>query len=165
MGRSKLFLTRSNSKMQVILLQDIKGLGKKLDIKNASDGYARNFLIPKGLVKPATSQNLKEIESQKLILVKKEEELKTQTEQLKKQIEKIELVFKVAVGDKQEMFSSINVNDIKEKLSEKIGSTEVLKNSEIMLEKPIKKLGEHQVEIDLKKEVKAKIKILIQPTE
>ena len=151
--------------MKVILLQDIKGLGKKLDIKNVSDGYARNFLIPRNLIKIANTQNLKEIESQKLILIKKEEELKSQTEQLKKQIEKIELVFKVTIGDKKEMFASIDAKDIKEKIIEEIGSVEALKNSEIILEKPIKKLGEHQVEIDLKQGIKAKIKILIQPAE
>lgn len=151
--------------MKVILLQDIKGLGKRLDIKNVSDGYARNFLIPRNLIKIANTQNLKEIESQKLILVKKEEESKSQTEQLKKQIEKIELIFKVVIGDKKEMFASIDAKDIKEKLVEEIGSVEILKNSEIILEKPIKKLGEYQVEIDLKQGIKTKIKVLIQPTE
>ena len=149
--------------MKVILFQDTKGLGKKLDIKNVSDGYARNFLIPKGLVKPATPQNLKEVEIHKLTLTKKEEELKSLAEQLKKQIERIEVVFKVAVGDKQEMFASIDEKDIKEKLIEKIGSVEVLKNSKIILEKPIKKLGEHQVEIDLSRGVKANLKVVIQP--
>lgn len=151
--------------MKVILLQDIKGLGKRLDIKNVSDGYARNFLIPRNLIKIANTQNLKEIESQKLILVKKEEESKSQTEQLKKQIEKIELIFKVVIGDKKEMFASIDAKDIKEKLVEEIGSVEILKNSEIILEKPIKKLGEYQVEIELKQGIKTKIKVLIQPTE
>ncbi|MFA5386421.1 MAG: 50S ribosomal protein L9 [Candidatus Paceibacterota bacterium] len=151
--------------MKVILLQDIKGLGKKLDIKNVSDGYARNFLIPKGLVGLATPQNIKAIEAKRLVLVEKEKELKSQAEQLKKQIEKIELIFKVAVGEKQEMFASVDAKDIKEKIMEEIGSIEVLKNSEIILEKPIKKLGEHQVEINLKQGVKAKIKVLIQPAE
>lgn len=151
--------------MKVILLQDIKGLGKKLDIKNVSDGYARNFLIPKGLVGLATPQNIKAIEAKRLVLVEKEKELKSQAEQLKKQIEKIELIFKVAVGEKQEMFASVDAKDIKEKVVEEIGSAEILKNSEIILEKPIKKLGEHQVEIDLKQGVKAKIKVLIQPAE
>ena len=137
--------------MKVILLQDTKGLGKKLDIKDVSDGYARNFLIPKGLVKLASAQNLKELETQKAILAKKEEELKTQLTKLKKEIEKIEIEFKVAVGEKKQMFASIGGSDIKEKIIEKFSSIEQFKEplnySEIILEKPIKKLGEHQVKL------------------
>jgi len=153
--------------MKVILLQDTKGLGKKLDIKDVSDGYARNFLIPKGLVKLASAQNLKELETQKAILAKKEEELKTQLTKLKKEIEKIEIEFKVAVGEKKQMFASIGGSDIKEKIIEKFSSIEQFKEplnySEIILEKPIKKLGEHQVEIDLSRGVKANLKVVIQP--
>ena len=63
--------------MRVILLQDIENLGKKYDVKEVADGYARNFLIPKGLVKPATEEALKWLETQKEIEEKKaEEELK-----------------------------------------------------------------------------------------
>jgi len=153
--------------MKVILVQDIKNLGKKFNIKDVSDGYARNFLIPKGLVRSANEKNLKELEALKATVAKKEEKLKTQLSKLKKEIEKIEIEFKVAVGEKQQMFASVDESDIKEKIIEKFSSIEQFKEplnySEIILEKPIKKLGEHQVEIDLSRGVKANLKVVIQP--
>ena len=153
--------------MKVILVQDIKNLGKKFNIKDVSDGYARNFLIPKGLVRSANEKNLKELEALKATVAKKEEKLKTQLSKLKKEIEKIEIEFKVAVGEKQQMFASVDESDIKEKIIEKFSSIEQFKEPlnylKVILEKPIKKLGEHQVEINLGMGVKTKVKIVITP--
>jgi len=153
--------------MKVILLQEIKNLGKKFDVKNVNDGYARNFLIPRGLAKPADAKSLKELEILKTTLLKKEEAIKTQLIKLKEEIEKMKIEFKVAVGEKKQMFASIDEKDIKEKIIEKFSATEEFKNLlsdlKIILEQPIKKLGEYQVEIDLSRGVKAKIKVIITP--
>lgn len=153
--------------MKVILLSNIKGLGNKSDVKTVSDGYARNFLIPKGLVRQADRKNLKELEAQKIISTEKEERIKTQINQLKKEIEKIEAEFKVEVGNKQEMFASINEKDIKDRIIENLGTNnqfpEILSHLKIILEKPIKKLGEYQVEIDLGREVAANLKVIVKP--
>ena len=151
--------------MKIILLENIKNLGKKYDIKNVSDGYARNFLIPKKLAEPATPENLQKIEKIKDILSQKNEEIKILTNQLKEKLKDIELEFNVSVGEKQQMFNSISEKDIKEKIFEKLTldkkSKEMIDHSEIILEKSIKKLGEYQVEINLGNEIKTNLKISV----
>jgi len=153
--------------MKIILLSNIKGLGNKSDVKMVSDGYARNFLIPKNLAKPVSPKNLKELEAQKIISAKKEEKIKAQFNQIKKEIEEIEVEFKVEVGNKQEMFASINESDIKNKIMENLGAdsqfSEFLNHLKIILEKPIKKLGEYQIKIDLSRGVTANLKIIVKP--
>lgn len=139
--------------MKVILLQDIKGLARKFDVKEVKDGYARNFLIPKGLVKIATNEAIKELEVKKSAWSKEEQEIKTKLETLAKDLANKEFRFKVKIGKKGEIFGSVTKDDIKEKL--------LMTNVEINLERPIKKLGEHQVEINLGKGVKANIKVSV----
>ncbi|MEK7555502.1 MAG: 50S ribosomal protein L9 [Patescibacteria group bacterium] len=141
--------------MKIILLQDIKTLGNKYDIKNVSDGYARNFLIPRNLAKIATSQAIKELEIQKTKFEQKEKEIKAKLERSAKGLEGREFKFEVKTGKKGEIFGSINKEDIKKSLTEK-GI-----ESEILLERSLKTLGEHQVEIDLGSGVKTKIKVIL----
>jgi len=147
--------------MKIILLQDIKGLGRKFDIKQAKDGYARNFLLPRGLAKIATEQVIKELETQKAAWQKEEHETKNKLETLAKELSGQEFKFMVKIGKKGEVFGSINKADIKKAIATLISSN----NIEINLEKPIKKLGEHQVEINLGKEVKTLIKVIIEQSQ
>ena len=130
--------------MKVILLQDIDKLGKKYEVKNVSDGHARNFLIPKGLVKPATEEALEWLEMQKEILRKKaEDELKT-TEDKVSAIDGMELMMPVKIGEEGEMFESINAQKISEKFKE-LGFN--IKKSQIVLEEPLKETGEFSIKI------------------
>src|SRR3989344_3457757 len=101
--------------MKVILLQDIKNLGRRYEIKNVSDGYARNFLIPQKLVEPATPENLKRTETKQATLKKELEELRTKLEEIK---QAGAIVFKVKTGERGEVFSSVTDLEIKEKLIE-----------------------------------------------
>jgi len=143
--------------MKVIFLQDVKDFGKKFDVKNVKDGYARNFLLPRNLAKIATSQAIKQLEAQKAAWGKQEIEAKNKLEALAKEISEKELHFTLKTGDKGEIFGSVTREDIKNKLS--LSDSDI----EINLERPIKKLGSHQVEINLGKGVKTKIKIIIEP--
>lgn len=140
--------------MKIILLQDIKGFGKKYDIKEAKDGYARNFLIPQKLAKIATNQAVKELGVQKAEWERKEKEIKAELEKTAKELEGREFKFEVKTGKKGEVFGSVGSEDIKKSLIEK-GI-----KAEILLERPLKTLGEHQVEIDLGGGIKTKIKII-----
>ncbi len=142
--------------MKVILLEDIKNLGKKLDVKNVSDGYVRNFLLPKKLVKIATKEAIKGLESQKAKLEQQEQELKSKTEKLAKDLNNQEFKFKVKIGKKEEVFGSIGKEDIKKALIDEKGI-----DAKVLLEKPLKTLGEYQVEINLGKGVKTKINIIL----
>ncbi len=147
--------------MEVILLQDIKGLGSKFEVKNIKDGYARNFLIPRGLAKIATKQNLKELETQKETLLKKEKEMKDKLEALVKDLSGQEFKFTLKTGEKDEVFGSVTKEDIKKRIEGSFKDTD--NNLEIKLGQPIKKLGGHQVEINLGKGVKTTIKVVVEP--
>ncbi len=149
--------------MKVILLEDIKGLGKKFDIKNVSDGYARNFLIPKGLAKIATDKSVKELEAQKAEQEKKEKETKIELEKIAKNLENQEFEFTIKTGKKGEVFGSVSKDDIRTRIDANINADlrRYLKDIKINLERPIKTLGERRVEIDLGKGVKINIKVII----
>jgi len=149
--------------MKVILLQDIKGLARKFDVKEIKDGYARNFLIPKGLVKIATEQTVKELETQKFAWSKEKQEIKNKLETLAKDLAGQEFKFALKTGKKGEVFGSVSKDDIKTRIYADIDADlrGYLEDIEVNLERPIKKLGEHQVEINLGKGVKVNIKVSV----
>ena len=143
--------------MQVILIQDVKNLGKKGDVKNVSDGYARNFLLAKKLAEKSTTEAIEKLES----LQKKEKLAESEKlEALRKIAEKLRgktIQLKVA-GKKGKLFGSILAKDIVHELKkENFDLTE----KAIMLEMPIKKIGEYEVKIVLEKGIEAKIKLNI----
>ncbi|MBI2010771.1 MAG: 50S ribosomal protein L9 [Candidatus Colwellbacteria bacterium] len=143
--------------MKVILLQDIKALGRKGDVKNVSDGYARNFLIPQKLVDPATPENIKKLEVRQKALAAEIEELKNRLEQIKKSGP---LNFRVKTGERGEVFSSVSDVEIRERLVEEYPE---LKDANLKIETThLRTLGEHQVEIDLGQGIKTEITILVE---
>jgi len=144
--------------MKVILLKDIENLGKKYEVKEVRDGYARNFLIPKGLVKPATKQALKWLETQKEILSQKEEEELKRFQELASKLDGQEIVIAVKVGGKEQLFESITPQKISEKLKE-MGFS--VKKSQIELEKPIKELGEFSIKLKLEHNLEPELKLLV----
>jgi len=105
--------------MKVLLIKDVKGLGKAGEIKNAKDGYARNYLIPKGFAKLATDEVIKEwLEEQK----RKEEELKKELaklNELKEKIENTKIVIKHKLGANGHLYGAITNKEIAEYLKEK----------------------------------------------
>lgn len=149
--------------MQVILLQDIKGLGRKYDTKQVKDGYVRNFLLPRKLVKIATDSAIKELETQKAELERQKQELKAKLEKLAKDLYGKEFRFNVKTGEKGEIFGSVSKEDIKTRIVADINADlrGYIKDIEINLERSLKTLGEHQVEIDLSAGVKTKIKLQV----
>ena len=142
--------------MKVILLKDVKGQGKKDEIIEVSDGYATNFLINKKLAVKATESNIKKLNN--VIQTRKLEEnlLIGEMKNLKKELEKITLKFKVKTGTADKMFGQISAKQIKKELENKGYNIEKTK---ILLENPITSLGFHNVDIELHKEVKATIKV------
>lgn len=150
--------------MKIILLENIKNLGKKFDVKEVKDGYARNFLFSNSLAKIANEKSLKELELQKASQEIKEKEIRKKLEKLAKAISEKELRFKVKTGEKGEIFGSVN----KEMILAEIGkhhllAEELTENIGIELAKPLKTLGSHEVIVDLGKEIKAKTTVIIEP--
>ncbi len=145
-------------KVKVILLKDIENLGKKYEIKEVKAGYAKNFLIPRNLVKLATKENIKWLEKQLEKEAKRAEEELKKVQEIASKIDGLELVFPVKVGEKGELFESIGVSKILEKLKENGFS---LKKNQILLESPLKELGEFPVKIKFDHNLEAEIKIII----
>lgn len=144
--------------MKVILLQDIEGLGKKYEIKEVKSGYARNFLLPKELVKPATEQDLKWLAGQKEILEKKAEEDLKKAQEMATKLDGVEINIEVKTGEEGQLFESINSQKIAEKLKE-MGFE--IKKSQINLENPIKDIGEYSVNINLDHNLEVETKVVV----
>jgi large subunit ribosomal protein L9 len=144
--------------MKVILLKDIENLGKKYEIKEVSDGYARNYLIPKKLAKVANEKNLKWLEKQKEKEEKKAEEELKKVQEVASAVDGQEVVISVKVGENGQLFESINVQKIYEKLKE-LGFE--IKKNQILLESPIKELGEFPVKIKFPHNLEAEIKVIV----
>lgn len=147
--------------MKVILLEEMAGLGKKYDIKDVAGGYARNVLFPKKLAELATPEAIKKLEAKKANLEKEELEIRKHLKELARRIGERRLEFHLKTGEQGAVFGSVNKETILNGLRDAglIGKERV----EIKLDHPIKNLGEEIVEVDLKKGIKASLKILILP--
>jgi large subunit ribosomal protein L9 len=145
--------------MKIIFLQDVRGIGRKFDVKDVSDGYARNFLFPNKLAEQASDAALKKIEAMKAAHEHSEAELMKQLEDAKRQIEAVTLEFPLKADKSGAPFASVNKETILSALRDhKFITTERVG---IDLKYPIKEFGPHTVEIDLKKGVVAKLKISV----
>lgn len=145
--------------MKVILKADVKNVGKKGEVLNASDGYARNFLFPRGLAVEATDGNLKTLEIAKAKEEKKKAEELDKARQLAKRIAELELNLKVKAGDNGKLFGSITSKDISEELKKQHGIE--MDKKKIVLEEAIKSSGEYNVEIKVYPEVATSLKVNI----
>jgi len=144
--------------MKVILLQDIDKLGKKYDIKHVADGHARNFLLPKNLVKPATEENMKWLEAQQEELRKKSEEDLKGVQAVASSLDGFELIMPVKIGEKEQLFEAVTAQKIAEKLKEQGFD---VKKTQINLKEPIKEAGEFPVKVQMSHNLEAEIKLII----
>lgn len=144
--------------MRVILKQDVENLGKKGDIVNVSPGFGRNYLIPKKLAIEVTSSNMKMIEIEQQALRKRVERDRLSTLEIIHKLNDLTLTFRRKAGEKDLIFGSVSAGDIKESLAEQGFDIDKKK---ILLEEPIKRLGNYSVPIRLTPEEKAEIRIEI----
>ena len=132
--------------MKVILLKEVKGLAKAFEVKDVSEGYARNFLIPRGLAKAANENSLVDLAFKKDSWHKEETALKTKLDSLALQFGKLDLTFELQTGEHGEIFGSVNKDEIIKKAKEILPDLNQENISlKIDLEKPIKTLGKNQV--------------------
>ncbi|MBM3250650.1 MAG: 50S ribosomal protein L9 [Candidatus Nealsonbacteria bacterium] len=144
--------------MRVILLQDIENIGKKHEVKDVKDGYARNFLLPRGLVKKATRESLKWLENQKEIEKNKIEEELKRVQDLASKIDGLEVVIPVKIGEEGQLFEKVNEQKISEKLKE-FGFE--INKKQIELSEPIKELGEFPIKIKFEHNLEAEIRVIV----
>lgn len=144
--------------MKVILLQNVKNIGKKFEVKEVADGYARNFLFAKKLAQPATEEAMQWLEIQKEILTQKAETELKKTQDLASGLDDLEVTVPVKIGDEGQLFESITAQKIAERLKEM--GFGVNKN-QVKLEEPIKELGEFPVKISLDHNLEAEIRVIV----
>lgn len=143
--------------MKVILLENVKSLGKKGDVVNASDGYARNMLIPKKMAVPATAGNMKDLQMKKKGEEKRAAEIKAEAEDLKAKIEKKAVTVSIKVGEGGRAFGSVSSRDLAEAAKSQLGLD--IDKKKIVLSAPIKELGTTTVSVKLHPEVTADLKV------
>ncbi|BFH18095.1 50S ribosomal protein L9 [Paenibacillus melissococcoides] len=142
--------------MKVILLQDVKGQGKKGQIKEVSEGYAQNFLFKQGLARPATEGNLKTLEQQNKSEQKRKEQEKLDAEKLAATLNETTVPLKAKAGEGGRLFGAITTKQIAEALSKMKLKIDKRK---IELDEPIRSLGYTNVTIKLHPDVKATVKV------
>ena len=144
--------------MKVIFLQDVKGQGKKGEVKNVSEGYARNFLLPKGLVKEASEGAMKTLEVQSASEQKKKDREKEDAQKLGERLSELTIGIKAKAGEGGRLFGAITSKQVAEALATQ-GIT--IDKRKIELAEPIRTLGVTQVPVKLHPAVKATLKVQV----
>lgn len=140
--------------MQIILKANVKNVGQIGEIVTVKDGFARNYLIPKGLAVEANPRNLRSLEHEKRKIEEKARKEKANAENLTARISNLNLVIKAKAGEEEKLFGSITAIDISEALKKE--GIDIDKRK-ILLEEPIKRLGSYTVHIKIHQNVTAKL--------
>jgi len=146
--------------MKVILKEDIPNLGKAGQIINVKDGYARNFLFPKGLALLADEKNMKLLEYQKKKIEEEAKKKRQDAQSIAERLSQVSLTISAKAGEDQKLFGSITSKDIATAL-EKEGFA--IDKKQINISEPIKRIGEYEVEVKLHENILAKVKVTIIP--
>ncbi len=141
--------------MEVIFIKDLKGQGKKGEIKKVKDGYGENFLIKNGYAVLKTKENLKKLEKEQQEKQRTDANNKKEAEELKKELDKLVLDFKVKTGEGDKVFGSVSLKQVRDALA-KAGFK--VEKSQIELTTAMSSLGFHKVNINLYPGVQATLK-------
>ena len=145
--------------MKVILKENIKGVGKKDEVINASDGYARNFLFPKNLAVEANAENMSKLKAKQDANQYKKDVEKEEAKKVAEKLSKIELIIKVKAGENGKIFGSITSKEIAIELKNKCNIE--IDKKKILLKESIKETGVFNIEIKLFEGIIGKLKINI----
>ena len=149
--------------MEVMLLKDIEELGGAGDIKRVADGYARNYLIPRGLAVLASERALKQAEGLRAAKVRRQAKELSQAQALAQLLDGQSVTFQARAGEGDRLYGSITNVNIAEALEEKLDQE--IDRRKIILEEPLKELGTHAVTIRLAAEAEAKVTVTIEREE
>ncbi|MBU2545481.1 50S ribosomal protein L9 [Patescibacteria group bacterium] len=144
--------------MKVILLENIDKIGKKFEVKEVKDGFARNSLLPKGLVKIADEKAMEWLKVQKEILANKAEENLKVNQGIASSIDGMEVMISIKVGDEGQLFEHITASKIADKLKE-MGFA--VKKEQIDLPEPIKEIGDFPVKVKFEHNLESEIQVII----
>ena len=146
--------------MEIILTQDVRSLGKKGEVVKVSDGYARNFILPKKLGLQATKQNLYELEQQKAAEAKRQKELLEEAKDFAKKLGKISIKVGIKAGEGGKTFGSISTKEIAAAVKDQFNLD--IDKKKIQLSDPIKNAGSYTVPVKLHPQVTADMKVLVE---
>jgi large subunit ribosomal protein L9 len=147
-----------DKEMDVILTENVKGLGTIGEVVKVKPGYGRNYLVPQGLAVEASDSKLKELEHHKRQLARKAEKLSQEAADIKARIEAVSCSFVHKASEEGKLFGSVTSSDIADALAEQNIDVDRRK---ILLDQPIKILGEHEVDIKLNAGVNATVKVSV----
>ena len=147
--------------MRVVLKQEVRGLGRPGDVKDVADGYAQNFLLPRGLAVEATSGEIKRVAQEKATAKAKKDRAHADAEALAARIAATTLRFTLKAGKDGKAFGSVTSKEIAESLSRALGTD--VERTKIHLDEPLRSLGRHEVEVRLLTDVRAKVPVEVEP--
>ncbi|MGC9195500.1 MAG: 50S ribosomal protein L9 [Syntrophobacteraceae bacterium] len=148
--------------MKVILTETVEPIGQIGDLVNVAPGYARNFLFPKSLAMEATGKNVRELEHKKRLLAQKREIQRQEMLSFAEKLNAVTVSMRRKVSEDDKLYGSVNATDVGKSLEE-LGFN--LERKSILLEQPIKQLGEHSVVLRVGPEVTATIRVVIEKEE
>ncbi len=148
--------------MRVILKREVSGLGRPGEVKDVAEGYAQNFLLPRGLATLATAGELKHLAQERQADKAKKDRAHTEAEELATRLGGITLIFHLKAGEQGKTFGSVTNKDIAEALKKEHRID--VDRTKIVLAEPVKSLGAHSVEIRLMPDVRAKVTIAVEPS-
>ena len=149
--------------MKIVLTQEVSGLGKAGEIKEVSDGYGRNYLIPNNLAVLAHPGVVRQAEEWRRAEEKRTRHQVAAAQELAQEMAQLTLTFKAKAGEQDKLYGSITSGDIAEELEKQIGQE--IDRRKGLLDEPIKQLGSHQVSIKLAAEVTGQVTVLIEREE
>jgi large subunit ribosomal protein L9 len=146
--------------MKVLLTETVDNLGSAGEVKKVTDGYARNFLIPKGLAVPATAGALKQAELRRQAESRRQKQEKVKAESLTRTLSQVTLTFQVKAGEKDKLYGSITSADIAEAFERETG--QAIDKRKVDLEEPIRELGSYDVPIKLLPDLAPQVTVIVE---
>ena len=144
--------------MEVILREDIEKLGTRGQVVKVAPGYARNFLLPKRLAVAASGSNKKIVEQERQAHLRKEAKLKVDAQDLSKMLTGVSVTITQKAGENDQLFGSVTSKDVAEALAAK---NYTIDRRKIVLDEPIRQLGEYKIQVKLHHEVSAEITVMV----
>jgi len=144
--------------MEIILTENVSGLGNRGDVIKVKDGYARNYLFPKKLAIPATENNRKMLEEENRIRQRKDEKVKQSVQALAEKMEGLSCTIVVQAGEEDKLYGSVGPHEIAKAINEQGFDID---HKQVIMEEPIKKLGVYTVPVRLHREVEVSVKVWV----
>lgn len=146
--------------MKVLLIETVDNLGRAGEVKNVAEGYARNFLIPRGLAVPATEGALKQAELRRQAGVRRQKREEMKAESLARTLSQVTLTLRAKAGEKDKLYGSITNADIAQALERETG--QAIDKRKVELEEPIRELGSYRVPIKLLSDLAPQITVVVE---